>query len=46
MLSSGGREVLLEYSGCEVVNPGSFVEGRFVVYRPCRREMEFSECPL
>ncbi|KAK8831584.1 hypothetical protein WA577_000667, partial [Blastocystis sp. JDR] len=41
VVSSGGREVVLEYSGCEVVNPGSFAEGRFVVYRPCRREMEF-----
>ena len=26
MVSSGGREVVLEYSGCEVVNPGSFAE--------------------
>lgn len=44
MIGCRGREVLLEYGGCEVVNPGSLVEGKFVVYRVGAREMEFSEC--
>lgn len=37
------NQVVLEYSDCQVVIPGSFVEGKFVVYRPSTREMEFSE---
>lgn len=46
MLASEGKQFLLEYSGCQVVNPGSFSNGQFVVYRPSTKETEFSECTL
>lgn len=44
MVGCSGKQFLLEYSECQVVNPGSFSTGSFVVYHPGSRETEFSEC--
>ena len=43
LLGEKRNQMVVEYCGCEVVIPGSFVEGKFVVYRPSTRETEFSE---
>lgn len=46
MLACGSKQFLLEYSGCQVVNPGVFSEGQFAVYVPSKKTVEFSECTL